>query len=258
MEPRARLLPLQVPEGTAHRLDAYAGPNPYLLPPGLAPADVYGFGIAGSDGHVYAWYRDGTVNSGTAADLDCYRSRQTFEPPPEAYPGPGALSLMGYQGPGSHLDPWHKVKLGWVNPRVVKASATYPLQASERFPDVCILHDPAHGQHEYFMVENRYPPGSLEKAFPGKGLAIWHIHERPTSDLSDYARKTVHLVKPGGPGAPDAEALWDASGAGGPCYDLTDDSLPANTRWDDGSRSGIAIRTIPIPGPAVRVYFEVP
>ena len=35
---------------------------------------IVGMGIAGSDDHVYAWYADGTVSSGTSKDLGAYAS----------------------------------------------------------------------------------------------------------------------------------------------------------------------------------------
>jgi hypothetical protein len=38
-------------------------------------------GIA-SDDHVYTWYRDGTVSSGTSADLDAYRTPYAYALPP--------------------------------------------------------------------------------------------------------------------------------------------------------------------------------
>jgi hypothetical protein len=64
-----------VTEGASSVLGAirpYVPPTRYSLPPGKSPGDIMGMGIAGDD-HVYAWYRDGTVSSGTSTDLDRFR-----------------------------------------------------------------------------------------------------------------------------------------------------------------------------------------
>ena len=64
-----------VTEGASSVLGAirpYAPPSRYSLPPGKSPRDIVGMGIAGDD-HVYVWYRDGTVSSGTSIDLDRFR-----------------------------------------------------------------------------------------------------------------------------------------------------------------------------------------
>ena len=82
-----------VTEGSSAVLGAiqpYSPPTRYSLPPGKAPTDIVGMGIAGDD-HVYAWYRDGTVSSGTSTDLDRYR-------PPSRYslaPGKSPADVVG-------------------------------------------------------------------------------------------------------------------------------------------------------------------
>jgi hypothetical protein len=45
-----------------------------------AAVTIVGMAIA-SDDHVYAWYSDGTVSSGTSSDLDAYRSRYSYSLP---------------------------------------------------------------------------------------------------------------------------------------------------------------------------------
>ena len=52
--------------------------------PGLAlvPRDVVGIDIAWDTGHTYAWYRDGTVSSGTSDDLSRHRTRYPYVMPP--------------------------------------------------------------------------------------------------------------------------------------------------------------------------------
>ena len=53
--------------------------------------DVAGMAIAGSDDHVYVWYRDGTASSGTSRRLDVYRTPYQFAPAA----GQSASSIVG-------------------------------------------------------------------------------------------------------------------------------------------------------------------
>ena len=74
--------------GTSSYLGAYQPyepPHPFSLPPGRRPGDIIGIGIAGND-HVYAWYRDGTVSSGTSTQLDKYRTPYRYALPPGKTP----------------------------------------------------------------------------------------------------------------------------------------------------------------------------
>lgn len=252
-----------VSSGDSKDLDADGPPQPYLIPGGKSPLDILAIGIAGSNDRVYVWYNDGTVTSGTTTDLDAYYVPHPYMLPPEAYPGPGRVSLMDSEANGSHLDPWSKMKLGWLTPNVVTHSGLYPLRAVETYPEAYILHDPAHGADEYFVVENRWPGGSYEAGFPSGGLAVWHIHERqpvwasPGHMIPNWGRKTIHLLKARGPYADDTLSLMDGAD---PLrrYDLTPDSSPTNTRWDDGTSSRISIKGISAAGPRMTAYFEVP
>src|SRR5207248_854389 len=58
-----------------------------------------------------------------------------------------------------HLDPWHKMQLGWLRPRIftLAAGGVATIAGSQILsPDTpLILYDPAKGTSEYFMVEFR-------------------------------------------------------------------------------------------------------
>lgn len=58
---------------------------------------------------------------------------------------------------GTHFDPFLKLKLGWLRPRVMYRSGRYPLRAVEAQREVWILMDPQRATREYFIVENRWP-----------------------------------------------------------------------------------------------------
>jgi hypothetical protein len=45
---------------------------------GMSPRDIVGMAITENTGHTYAWYRDGTVSSGTSSDLSRHRRRYRY------------------------------------------------------------------------------------------------------------------------------------------------------------------------------------
>ncbi len=88
-----------------------------------------------------------------------------------------------------HLDPWHKMRLGWVKPRVFTLRsggvATVTTAQFQSADTPVILYDPVRGVGEYFMVEfrNSAPAnggGSYDTdlGYPNdpqaSGLAVWH------------------------------------------------------------------------------------
>jgi M6 family metalloprotease-like protein len=93
-----------------------------------------------------------------------------------------------------HLDPWHKIQLGWVTPRVrpitdeggVLALAA-PQSTAADWADArrpVILYDPRRGLQEYFIVEHRsrttaagggYDAGLSDWRGSARGVAVWHV-----------------------------------------------------------------------------------
>ena len=67
----------------------YQAPQAFSLPPGKKAGEIVGIAsTCGPDGSmrvedavVYAWYRDGTVSSGTYLDLDAYRAPYVYTLP---------------------------------------------------------------------------------------------------------------------------------------------------------------------------------
>jgi M6 family metalloprotease-like protein len=100
------------------------------------------------------------------------------------------LTLMNNLGGGGptgtsvwHLDPWHKLALGWVEPRIVSMRSggvfTLPAAQSMQATAPVILWDPAHGNREYFMIEYRTPNTSLGGGYDaqvaGSGMILWRV-----------------------------------------------------------------------------------
>ena len=115
--------------------------------------------------------------------------------------GVGAYSVMSNPwGPGNdatypgHLDPWSKIKLGWVTPIPLQHSGTYEMKPSEvgLRPDIFVIDDPF-PDGEYLLIENRQPLHfdallwGDENGDAG-GALVWHIDDK------------AHLnMNPGGP-----------------------------------------------------------
>lgn len=171
------------------------------------------------------------------------------------YVGPGGLTLISDNSAFPHLHPWGKLKLGWVTPKVVTSDGWYELKAIEKHDELLVLHNPAKGTKDYFLVENRWPPGSIEHALPDRGLGVWRISEH-FNGQAHWGRKTIHLLRAGG-GTDDRVAFFDGGDAR-TSYHLTPSSVPASSRWLDNSSSEIAIYHVPSAGSSMRVFVDVP
>jgi M6 family metalloprotease-like protein len=84
-----------------------------------------------------------------------------------------------------HLDPWHKLKLGWCEPRILslRNQSQEALTASQLMQPggQVVLYDPLRGANEYFILEYRAansPNGpGYDRNVAGSGLVIWHVKQ---------------------------------------------------------------------------------
>lgn len=83
----------------------------------------------------------------------------------------GDFSLMDATYNGAHLDPFLKLKLGWLRPRVICRSGHYSLRAIEAQREVWILINPPRATREYFIVENLGPIHRMMHRCPIAGWA---------------------------------------------------------------------------------------
>ncbi len=150
-----------------------------------------------------------------------------------------------------HLDPWHKLRLGWLRPRIFSLAsggvATVAASQIDSPNTPVILYDPAKGTGEYFIVEfrNNQVSGAHHDInitdpaqptpFTGvtNGMAIWHI-------------------SPGNPpayheGAPDLtlgnSALWNGQ------------ETPS-LRWSNGDFTATTLNPIAIVPDGRELIFE--
>ncbi|HEY7496446.1 MAG TPA: PPC domain-containing protein [Candidatus Tectomicrobia bacterium] len=87
-------------------------------------------------------------------------------------------SIMDQHGGATHLDPFHKLKYGWLEPTVyVLDDTSFVLLDVETTGNAAILYDPSWGATEYFIVENRVRGSSFDVSLPDEGVLVWHIIE---------------------------------------------------------------------------------
>jgi M6 family metalloprotease-like protein len=192
----------------------------------------------------------------------------------------GDYSLMDRTYKTTHLDPFAKLKFGWLRPKIIFRSGRYSIADIETRHEVLVLLDPRRGPDEYFLVENRWPGGSYDQQMADAGgLGIWHIMERPEvygalpappgvapanwAQIApgDWGRRAIQLIRPVfGPPLDDAKALWDGAEPETGYDLLSDDPNPthARLRWADGTPSGFALRSFSPAGAIMSVTVEVP
>jgi M6 family metalloprotease-like protein len=143
----------------------------------------------------------------------------------------------------SHMDPWHKLQLGWLEPRIrsltdggVEGVAATQAPATDA---PVILYDPARATSEFFLVEYRTSTSpwdaSYEDSLPSNGLGIWHVVHDANKNLMEWVNVGQSVWLEGMPNlqrAQDANMLW-TSGTTTPAL-----------RWSDGAvtRAKIAVR----------------
>lgn len=87
-----------------------------------------------------------------------------------------------------HLDPWHKMMLGWCEPRILSlrgnGSIVIPAAQLGRVEAPFLLFDPLRGQSEFYLLEYRTPStlgagGGFDTNVASQGLLIWHVWQNP-------------------------------------------------------------------------------
>jgi M6 family metalloprotease-like protein len=192
----------------------------------------------------------------------------------------------------THLDPLHKLALGWVTPEIVDHSGVYALQDTKLSGKVAVLpryrKDPvlpwfdSRGQ-EYLLVENRQwnLPGLYDVDLNDRGIAVWHVVSEPDDNanaprgipVADWqamdqtqARLGLRLLKQfdsydaatGMATVTNDDTLWDGGEddlLSGPC----NSAFPQNfASWSDCSASGYSLRFLSLPANTMPVLIKTP
>jgi M6 family metalloprotease-like protein len=142
----------------------------------------------------------------------------------------GYYSIMDQHSKSTHLDPFHKMKNGLVQPVAVDLSQTpsaiLAVPAVELRHQVFLLYHPDRVNREYFLVENRFPGTALGRNYDGPlgtgAVVVWQIFE----DKNLTATSAVC------PGDPRFIRLRSVLSVAGRSVDL---------KWADGSSAGVRL-----------------
>ena len=154
--------------------------------------------------------------------------------------GSHLLTLMSWYSIDSadqipvHLDAWHKLQLGWIEPRVRQLSVGGSEVVGAQTNGSIILWDNSKRANEYFLVERRGPnlAGRLyDSGVAGDGVLIWRIG----------GSGVAHL------GAPSL--VYGGSSVWGP------GSQTPLLRWSDDTSSGTSARVTTAAGGALRIEW---
>lgn len=96
--------------------------------------------------------------------------------------GVGSFDVMAYAWGKSndqyyppHMSAWTKIKLGWIQPMMIKRAGRYTISSYETNPDVLRI-DGGFPSDEYLLVEFRKDIG-FDKAFGCSGAVIYHVDD---------------------------------------------------------------------------------
>lgn len=122
-----------------------------------------------------------------------------------------ALTLMGetissdFASRSFHLDCWHKMALGWTQPRIVSMKKggifTIPAAQTGGINNPLLLYDPDKGSLEYFMIEYRTSQVNAGQTYDGQlrdsGVLLWHI--QMAADFASpgvFQKRAINITSP--------------------------------------------------------------
>ena len=86
-----------------------------------------------------------------------------------------------------HLDMWHKLQLGWAEPRIFRMSDPSNTAVREGPTGAIVLWDNARGANEYFIIERRRPNAPAQRydiGVAGDGILIWRVQKGVTNGVA--------------------------------------------------------------------------
>ncbi|KAG7351123.1 hypothetical protein IV203_010483 [Nitzschia inconspicua] len=76
-----------------------------------------------------------------------------------------------------HLDPWSKIRLGWIELARIQYNGNYTPRDAKKFPEVLVIDGP----YPDLLIENRQALLYDEETF-GQEIVIWHIEDDVTGN----------------------------------------------------------------------------
>lgn len=167
----------------------------------------------------------------------------------------------------THLDPWHKMAMGWNEPRIVslREGGLFYLPAVQNTDPTAavLLYDPQRGAGEYFFLEYRTRqlssgPG-FDSGLRAEGLFIWHVQQDGNHDL---IKATNPFGFTGTNTTPWANWIEGPRATNSPFLPLADAAWAGGQttpylQWNDGSDGPARVRTRPFQLSDDGIYVEV-
>lgn len=167
--------------------------------------------------------------------------------------------------PASHLDPYHKMRFGWIEPVVMdvrEAGGTAVLEVPQEsarpgYHPPVLLYDSALGFHQYYLIEYRsstYPDGiaagnagdpaaGYDSDVNGRGVCAWFV--KTESDHSPHFQGV--FIQPGDDGFLDSTRQGDDVISGNTIQMGPDEWLDSTVSGDDLLRVDAMVVATPTP-----------
>jgi hypothetical protein len=156
----------------------------------------------------------------------------------------GAYSFTNDDQGIVHLDMWHKMQLGWAEPRrfTLKSIRSQSEVVRDDVADGAILlWDEVRRDSEYFIIERRSPAGSrwYDANFPGDGILIWRVQKATMNGPIIQNLPPPNL-------AAGVAGVWQVGQETPPLV------------WSDGSTTGVTIKVAAGPDGSALVSWGDP
>lgn len=184
--------------------------------------------------------------------------------------GADLVFSAGWQPGRLHFDPFHKLRFGWSEPRIVSLRAggrfVLPVATSRTVNAPVILHDPSRGTQEHFILEYRSRSQSaanydkdfaLDHPTEGEGLVIWQVAAQANrSLLGNWTPGDPALNPPAVYSSsiltrcpPDLNVTANRPWLGG--------SETPTLKWFDGSSASTRLRVLPFSAGATSITVDI-
>ncbi|MHA6288515.1 hypothetical protein [Maricaulis sp. CAU 1757] len=147
-----------------------------------------------------------------------------------------------------HMDPWHKMVMGFARPRVIALperqapqNLRLTMPSNTRDYEAVLMYDPDRGRNAFFMLEYRVRQGSsFDRDVGSTGLVIWYV--QVGADGNPVNLQAINPAFPEGAavaiiGAPNQTITQ------GRAWTAADGEIALN--WPGGGDSGLRLRVQP-------------
>ncbi len=208
---------------------------------------------------------------------------------------PRSTTLMAASvGNSAHLDPMHKLALGWVTPKLITASGELSVAEIKLGDTVYIMpHYNSALEEEYFIIENRKKnmgAAYFDALINDSGIGVWHVvsdrtqnikapvgvttaawedlhfTDDPAGSQGQMGRNGVRLIRPFQVMQPDGTAVFaNVAAKNNVFWDKTELGLhsgpcaigPTTLTWSNCSASGYSLDFLSFPSTDMSIQVTV-